>query len=167
MASSFVCTSPLAVITVLGLSDVVTISKSADVKSFLLIMCTDAPESTTNSLSSGLRVDGAGRHQLSEGEKNAPSLFSFNFEDILASLYVVLWVHLSCHSVSSWDRSSNFGALDLRWWGSPGQVIPSNGFWSRMMAWRTTALVNRTHRIGFSMFELFRKIVVDVGGSIS
>ena len=27
----------------------------------------------------------------------------------------------SCHSVPSWDRSSNFGALGLRWWGSPGQ----------------------------------------------
>ena len=39
-------------------------------KSFLLIMCIDAPESTTNSLSSGLMVD-AGRHQFSEGEKNA------------------------------------------------------------------------------------------------
>ena len=32
-------------------------------------MCIDAPESTTNSRSSGLRVD-AGRHQFSEGEKN-------------------------------------------------------------------------------------------------
>ena len=34
-------------------------------------MCVDAPESTTNSLSSGLRVDGAGKHQFSEDEKNA------------------------------------------------------------------------------------------------
>ena len=38
----------------------------------------------------------------------------------------------SCHSVSSWDRSSNFGALGLRWWGSPGQIYPSEGFWSRI-----------------------------------
>ena len=37
---------------------------------FLLIMCIDAPESTANSLSSGLRVD-AGRHLFSEDEKNA------------------------------------------------------------------------------------------------
>ena len=64
MACSFVCTSPLAVITVVGLLDVVTVSNSAEFKSFLLIMCIDAPESTTNSLSSGLRVDGAGRHQF-------------------------------------------------------------------------------------------------------
>ena len=48
---------------------------------FLLIMCIDAPESTTNSLSSGFRVNGAGRH-FSEGEKNVVLFFSFNFYDI-------------------------------------------------------------------------------------
>ena len=42
-------------------------------------MCIDAPVSTTNSLPSGLRVDGAGRHKFSEGEKNALFTFSFNF----------------------------------------------------------------------------------------
>ena len=45
----------------------------------LLIMCIDAPESTTNSRSSGLGFDGAGRHLFSEGEKNAVLSFSFNF----------------------------------------------------------------------------------------
>ena len=73
MASSCVCTSPLAVITVVGLLDVVTVSNSAEFESFLLIMCMDTPEST---------VDGAGRHQFSESEKNAVSCFSFNFRDI-------------------------------------------------------------------------------------
>ena len=48
---------------------------SASFKSFLLIICIDAPESTTNSRSSGLRFDGAGRHLFSEGEKNV-ALFS-------------------------------------------------------------------------------------------
>ena len=57
--------------TIVGLHDFVTVSISASLKSFLLIICIDAPESTTNSRSSGLRVDGAGRHQFSEGEKNA------------------------------------------------------------------------------------------------
>ena len=38
---------------------------------FLLIMCIDAQESTTNFRSSSLRFDGAGKHQFSEGEKNA------------------------------------------------------------------------------------------------
>ena len=44
-------------------------------KPFLLIMCIDAPESTTNSLSSGLVVDGEGRHQFSKGEKNVVFVF--------------------------------------------------------------------------------------------
>ena len=69
VASSCVCTSPLAVMTIVGLHDFVKVSISAEFKSFLLIMCIDAPESTTNSRSSGLRVD-AGRHLFSEGEKN-------------------------------------------------------------------------------------------------
>ena len=84
-----------------------------------------------------------------------------------ASLHAASRAHRSCHSVSSWDRSSNFGALVLRWWGSPGQITPSDWFLSRMSAWRNTALVNRTHRIDFRMFEILRKIVVDFGGSIS
>ena len=75
LASSCVCTSPLAVMTVVGLLDVVKESISAEFKSFMLITRIDAPESTTNSLSSGLRVDGPGRHLFSEGEKNAALFF--------------------------------------------------------------------------------------------
>ena len=44
---------PLAVMTVVGLHDFVKVSISAEFKSFLLIMCIDAPESTTNFHSSG------------------------------------------------------------------------------------------------------------------
>ena len=58
----------------------------AELKSSLLIMCTDAPESTTHSLSSGFRVDGAGRHLFSEGEKNAVVFFSYHLKTFLASL---------------------------------------------------------------------------------
>ena len=54
---------------------------------FLLIMCIDAPESTTNSLSSSLRVDGAGRHLFSEGEKNAALFHApWVLDTLLASL---------------------------------------------------------------------------------
>ena len=42
---------------------------------FLLIMCIDVPESTTNSLSSGFNID-AGRHLFSGDEKNAALSFS-------------------------------------------------------------------------------------------
>ena len=148
---------------IVGLHDFVKVSISAEIKSFLLIMSIDAPESTTNSLSSGLRFDGAGRHQFSEGEKNAVLFFSCNFRMLLASLRAASRAHRSFLSVSSWDRSSNFGALGLRWWGITWQIIPSDGFWSRMSAWRTTAFVKLTHQIGFRVFELFRKIDEDVG----
>ena len=64
--------------TIVGLFDVVTVSDSAEFKSFLLIMCIDAPDSATNSPSSGVIVD-AGRHLFSDGEKNVALSCSFNF----------------------------------------------------------------------------------------
>ena len=57
VASSCVCTSPMAVTTIVGLHDFVKVSISSEFKSFLLIMCIDAPESTTNSRSSGSRFE--------------------------------------------------------------------------------------------------------------
>ena len=72
------------------------VSISASLKSFLLIMCIDAPESTTNSLSSGLRVD-AGRHLFSEGEKNVALSCSFNFNTFLASFHAASRAPCSCH----------------------------------------------------------------------
>ena len=93
MASSCKRTSPLAVITVVGFLDVVTDSNSAECKSLLLIMCIDAPESTTNSLSSGPRVDGSGMHLFSEGEKNAVLSFSSYFRIFLDSLQAASRAH--------------------------------------------------------------------------
>ena len=82
------------------LHDFVNVSISASLRSFLLIMCIDAPESTTNSRSSGLRFD-AGRHLFSEGEKNAALFFSFKLRVLLDSLHAASRAHRSCHSVSS------------------------------------------------------------------
>ena len=86
VASSCVCTSPLAVMTIVGLHDFVKVSISASLRSFLLIMCSDAPESTTNSRPPGLRLD-AGRHLFSEGEKNVAFSCSFNFNTLLTSFH--------------------------------------------------------------------------------
>ena len=77
VASSFVCTSPLAVTTVVGLSETLTVSNSTELKSFLLTMCILAPESTTNSLSSGFIVDAAGKIHSSAGEKNVVFVLFF------------------------------------------------------------------------------------------
>ena len=71
--------------TIVGLHDFVKVSISASLKSFLLIICIDAPESKTNSRSSGFNVD-AGRHQFSEGEKNAALSCSFNFKHTFGKL---------------------------------------------------------------------------------
>ena len=73
--------------------------QSIQFKSFLLIMCIDAPESTTNSRSSGLRID-AGRHLLSEGEKNVALSCYFNFNTLLASFHAASRAPCSCHSLS-------------------------------------------------------------------
>ena len=99
VASSCVCTSRLAVMIIVRLHDFVKVSISASLKSFLLIICIDAPESTTDSLSSGLRVD-AGRHLFSEGEKNVALSCSFNLNTFLASFYTASRAPCSCHSVS-------------------------------------------------------------------
>ena len=68
VASSLVCTSPSAVITVVGLLDVLMVSNSAELRSFLLTICKLPPESTTNSISSGSVVDAAGSTHSSAGE---------------------------------------------------------------------------------------------------
>ena len=55
-------------ITVVGFLDARTVSSSAQFRSLFLSMCIDAPESTTNDLSSGFVEDGAGNEQSSEGD---------------------------------------------------------------------------------------------------
>ena len=104
---------------------------------------------------------------MQAGEKSVALSCSFKFNTLLASLHATSRAPCSCHSVSSWDRSSNFGALGLRWWGSPGQIFPSEGCWSRILVWRAIAFANFTRWIGFWMSELFRKIDDNFGGSLS
>ena len=62
------------------------------------------------------------KHLISEGEKNVALSCFFNFTTFLAIFHAASRAPSSCHSVSSRDRSSNFGALALRWWSSPGQM---------------------------------------------
>ena len=55
------------------------VHSSAEFRSFLLSMCIEeAQESTTNDLSCGFVKDGAGKHQTSDGEKNAALSFSLS-----------------------------------------------------------------------------------------
>ena len=74
-ASSFVYNSPEPVVTVVGLFKIVTVSDPVEFTSFLLIMCIDAPESTTNSLSSTSILENEWRHQFSAIEKKQNHVF--------------------------------------------------------------------------------------------
>ena len=86
--------------TVAGLHDFVKVSISASLKSFLLIMCIDAPESTTNSRSSGLRVD-AGKHLFSGDEKNVALSCSFNILTHFWPASTLLRGHLALATLST------------------------------------------------------------------
>ena len=55
-ASSYGCTSPLAVTTVMVFLDLKRVSSSHELRSFPLSMCVDAPESIKNCLSCGFPV---------------------------------------------------------------------------------------------------------------
>ena len=80
VASFLVCTSPLAVITVVGFFEILMVSNSAESRSLLLTMCILAPESTTNSLSSSSFVDAAGIIHFSVGEFSVALSFSLSLQ---------------------------------------------------------------------------------------
>ena len=90
---------------------------------------------------------------------------SSGWHTLLASFHAASPAPCSCHSISSSERSSNFGALGLRSWSSPGQIYPNEGFWSRILVWRAMAFVNFTRWIGLGMSVPFRRI--DFGGVMS
>ena len=92
VASSFVCTSPLAVITVVGLLDVLMVCNSAESRSLLLTMCILAPESNYKPAFLRLFCWRSWEDPFLRGREEC-------------SLVFFLWA-----SVSSSDRSSNFTA---------------------------------------------------------
>ena len=66
---------------------------------------------TTNSRSSGLRVD-AGRHQFSEGEKNVVLSCSFNCNTLLASFHPQILERWGCADevhLCKYIRAKDFG----------------------------------------------------------
>ena len=70
---------PISLATVMRFHKIRTVSNSAQLRSFRLNMCIDAPASTKNSLSSGFITDAAGRHHTSVSEKKPPLSFVLSF----------------------------------------------------------------------------------------
>ena len=68
---------------------------------FLLFMSIDAPECTTNSLSSCKIWNCEGRQHFSVGERNAALCFSCYFRIFFASFHAASRAQCSCHYVSS------------------------------------------------------------------
>ena len=95
----------------------VKVSISASLKSFLLIICIDAPESTTNSRSSGLRFD-AGRHLCSESEKNVALSCSFNLNTLFWPPSTLLRGHLVLATLSPPETDPQI----LERWGYADEV---------------------------------------------
>ena len=92
-AFSVVLIDPVAVITVVGSRDALTVSSSSGDKSVLLIISMDAPDSTLNSLSSGLTVEVDATAHSNFGFKNVAS-FSRHVPRILNNfLAALLFLH--------------------------------------------------------------------------
>ena len=94
----------LSCLHVVGLLDVLMVSNSAELRSFLLTKSILAPESTTNSLSSGSFVDAAGSTHSPTGKWNVALSFSLSLCLFLARFQALLRAHRCCRSVSSWDQ---------------------------------------------------------------
>ena len=165
VACSCVCTSPLALMTIVRLHDFVKVSISTSLKSFLLIICIDAPESTTNSRSSSLRFECKQAPIFRRWEECCSfMLLSFLIHFWPAS--TLLRGHLALAILSPLETDPQI----LERWGYAhevhlGKIIPSERSWSRILVWNALAFVNFTRWIGFGMSVLFRRM--DFGGFMS
>ena len=126
VVSSLVCTSPLAVITVVGLLDVLMVSNSAESKSFLLTICILAPESTANYLCCGSLLTQP-EHPFLRGKVGCNLDFFFELSNVfrkiprlasgasLLSFSLFMGPVLKFHGVKT-SRMRHFGIYFLRRW---------------------------------------------------
>ena len=103
-------------------------------------MCIDVPEWRTNSRSSGSRFN-ANKHQFLESEKNVALSCSANFNILWASFHAASRAPCSlplCLILRLILKFWDVGVALMRFsWANQS----SEGFWSRMSAWRATAFV--------------------------
>ena len=125
--------------------------------------CIDAPESRTNSRSSGLRVV-AGKHLFSESEKNVALSCSFNLNTHLASFHAASRAPCSCLLLRPVVKFWSVGATLMRFtWANQSErriMIMVSNFSVMCNSFCEIYTSDR-----FRMSELFRKIDEDLGGS--
>ena len=106
---SCVCTSPLAIMTIVGLHDFVKVSIS---KNFQVLFADHMHRrSGVDNKFSFLRFK---ELMQASTQEECCCILSLNFNTLLASFHAVSRAPCSCYSVSSWERSSKFGALGQR-----------------------------------------------------
>ena len=120
---------PISLATVMRFWEIRTVSNSAQLRSFRLNICIDAPASTKNSLSSGFITDAAGRHHTSVSEKKLPLSFALSFNTPFAILYA----------------SAGASLLPFRLF-----LRPILNFWSVRTALVRTGALNHTKRWTFA-----------------
>ena len=111
-------------------------------------------------------MDAASKTHSSEGELNV--VFSFFYMNILGKFQSVFaGIQLMCFRFSL-RKVLKFHGVGTAMMGLLTCILFSDGpLFSRMLAWRSAALVNRTRRLGPKTFVPFREIVTDSGGSAS
>ena len=115
-------------------------------------MCIDAPESTTNSLSSGFNVD-ARWHLFSGDEKNAALSCSFNLNNIFGQLPRCLRGHLALATLSLLENDPQI----LERWGFDDEVHLGKCYRARDFGLEFWCDANFTRWIGLCMSEPFRR----------
>ena len=139
----FVSTSPLAVITVVRLLDLLMVSNSAELRSLALLWMrpTKPTHRKANRMQLFFRLWAYG--------------YSWQVSTRLRGRIALVF------------RSSNFYGVWTAHMRTFDLYLFSDGpLLSRMFAWRSAALVNRTRRVGPKTFGLFREIDTDSGGSV-
>ena len=168
VASCFVCTSPLAVTTVVGLLETLTVSNSAELRSVLLNVhdCSGI----YHKLSFLGVYCGCGRQNpLLRRWIECSFVFLFEIEDFpgkfprISAGTSLLSCSLFWRSVPKFSQRRDFA--DEECWLVFSQA--TDLFFSRMFAWRDAALVNRTRRVDSVSLLPFLEIVAESGGSMS
>ena len=146
-ASSSCCTSPFAVITTVGVLALLRVSISSELKSLLLSMCIEAPESITHSLS---LLEILNWRQCCSGFNRRVErglVRVFEHLNMFAQSSAALRAHPSSCKVISRGLTANYGAQGQRSWGSRRWVIPLDGpLLSRIFLWCQVLLETLTAR---------------------